>query len=203
MNKNNVSLEFLETSDLNINNYNYKQYWNQEQEQQSNEEELNSQYSYNMPINTEAKKAVSSTHKISYEDILSSLNMVSLNGKLHIIPKNGIVEENKEEYKEQSKKVQFKSSPEINNQDKNSYIYNKYFKDYNQEQDQFQNIRVPKTKEEYIKMLLEDRIKRHNEKIRIAQIKPKTLLFSRENTAHLNIGISQPTQLNKLFNFNR
>jgi hypothetical protein len=55
--------------------------------------------------------------------------------------------------------------------------------------------------EEYRQMLLEDHIKRIQAKRRIDMIKPKKLLFSRNSNPVINM--SQPTNLNKLFNFQR
>jgi hypothetical protein len=60
---------------------------------------------------------------------------------------------------------------------KNSFLYNKYFKDYKDVVVQ-PEIRVPKTIEEYKQMLLEDRLKRIEEKKRVAQIKSTKLLFT-------------------------
>ena len=62
---------------------------------------------------------------------------------------------------------------------KHSYIYNKYFSDYiDTNATQEEEVRVPKTKEEYFQMLLDDKIKAEEQRRRIEQMKPRTMLFS-------------------------
>ena len=61
---------------------------------------------------------------------------------------------------------------------KHSYIYNKYFKDYVDPNAQKPGPRVPKTIEEYRRMILEDRIKAIQHKKRIDQIKSTKLMFT-------------------------
>ena len=61
---------------------------------------------------------------------------------------------------------------------KHSYIYNKYFKDYADVAPQAPEKRVPKTIEEYNKMVYEDRIKRIEERKRISEIKSTKLMFT-------------------------
>jgi hypothetical protein len=79
------------------------------------------------------------------------------------------------------------------NIDKNSYIYNKYFKDYKDES-VVEEPKKPMTREEYI----QEYNRRIYEKRRIEQIKSKKLMFSRGND--VNISVSNPNHnLNKLF----
>lgn len=73
---------------------------------------------------------------------------------------------------------------------KHSYIYNKYFKDYASSEVPVPEIRVPKTIEEYKRMLLEDRIKAIEHKRRMEQIKPKKMLFT-----NVPGSISNPTTI--------
>jgi hypothetical protein len=61
---------------------------------------------------------------------------------------------------------------------KHSYIYNKYFKDYADTNIEKPTVRVPKTIEEYYQMLLDDRKKTIEHKLRIDQIKSKKILFT-------------------------
>jgi len=61
---------------------------------------------------------------------------------------------------------------------KHSYIYNKYFKDYNDPNQQSSGPRIPKTMEEYKQMLLDDHIKAIQHKQRVEQIKSKKMLFT-------------------------
>jgi hypothetical protein len=80
---------------------------------------------------------------------------------------------------------------------KHSYIYNKYFKDY---QDVTGNnepiVRVPKTMEEYRQMLLEDKIKQIEKIKRINEIKSTKLMFTSNEDASLNRKNIQPTKNN-------
>jgi hypothetical protein len=73
---------------------------------------------------------------------------------------------------------------------KNSYIYNKYFN--NQEQQQQPEIRVPKSIQEYKMMLVQSYIER--EKIR--RIKSTKLIMSNSN---INISNRNNANLNRLF----
>jgi len=61
---------------------------------------------------------------------------------------------------------------------KNSFLYNKYFKDYKDDTVVQPEVRVPKTMDEYRQMLLDDRIKAIEQKKRISQIKSTKLLFT-------------------------
>jgi hypothetical protein len=142
---------------------------------------------------------VKKSNTVSYDDILKSLNVTLVNGKL-VLSKGtpNTVEQVKEE--NTSKKVKFANQEPIPQEVKNSAIYNKYFKTYNSIQPTVE-VRRPKTIEEYRQMLLEDKIKRIQANRRIAMIKSKKLMFSRENSPVINM--SQPTNLNKLFNFPR
>ena len=80
---------------------------------------------------------------------------------------------------------------------KHSYIYNKYFKDY---QDVTRNnepvVRVPKTMEEYRQMLLEDKIKQIEQLKRKNDIKSTKLMFTSNEDATLNRKNIQPTKNN-------
>jgi hypothetical protein len=108
-----------------------------------------------------------------YDDILSSMNLVvNENGVLQqMLPKH--VTFNDEKYTDNN-----------SYDDKNSYIYNKYFKN-NQEEKQIE-IKRPQTIQEYNKMVLEQKIKAFNERKRIAQIKSTQLFFSNNITASKN-----------------
>lgn len=66
---------------------------------------------------------------------------------------------------------------------KHSYIYNKYFKDYADPNVEKQEPRVPKTKEEYYQMLLDDKKKAFEHKLRVDQIKSKKLMFTTSTDA--------------------
>ncbi len=151
----------------------------------------------------EVKKPIQLKEKpnMSYDDILKSMNVTLINGKLVLSKGTSNTTEqyiNQHEIT-QTKKVQFSQEP-IPQEVKNSAIYNKYFKTYNSIQPTVE-VRRPQSIEEYRKMLLEDKIKRIQAKRRIAMIKPKTLFFSRDNNPVIHM--RQPTNLNKVFNFPR
>jgi len=126
--------------------------------------------------------------KFSYDDILNSLNMVvNQNGVLQYMTTNAGQEEPEQQHysqKQQSKQIKGKLlEPQV----KNSQIYNKYFKDYRDPNEEFvQEVRVPKTIEEYKRMVLEDRIKRIRERNRIAQIKSTKMFFESNNSGFIN-----------------
>lgn len=77
---------------------------------------------------------------------------------------------------------------------KNSFLYNKYFKDYKDVTTYEPQIRVPKTMEEYKQMLLEDKIKELQQKKRIAEIKSTKLMFTTNVPDQSNI--IRPTRNN-------
>ena len=62
---------------------------------------------------------------------------------------------------------------------KHSYIFNKYFKDYKDANiNSKPQPKVPKTIEEYKQMVLEEKIRQVQEKIRISQIKSTKMMFT-------------------------
>jgi len=69
---------------------------------------------------------------------------------------------------------------------KHSYIYNKYFKNYIDNNVDKKGPRVPRTLEEYKRMLLEDKIKAIEHKKRIDQIKSKKLMFTTNPAMSIN-----------------
>ena len=143
--------------------------------------------------------------KVTYDDILSSLNLVvSPNGVLQYMtlkPKNDMLgqpqsgTQNKSQYpshqqynQTSSKTIQHqpKNSEPLDPQVKNSFIFNKYFKDYKDPNIKFEEPKnKPQTVEEYNKSLLEDRLRIIKERNRIAQIKSTRLLF--ENKPTINV----------------
>jgi hypothetical protein len=134
------------------------------------------------PVQSKAESKVKK-NKFNYDDILNSLNMVvNQNGVLQYMTTTTGQEEQQQDqqYSNQSIK-QIKGKP-LEPQVKNSQIYNKYFKDYKDPNAEFvQEVKVPQTIEEYNRMVLEDRIKRIQERNRIAKIKSTKLLFEGNN----------------------
>jgi hypothetical protein len=135
--------------------------------------------------------------KVSFDDILSNMNLVvNQNGVLQsIVPKQQNEEYGRNEeyqYNEpnyqrqvQVRKTQNSEEP-LDRSVKHSYIYNKYFKDYKDANLSKPEVRVPKTIEEYRKMILEDKIKKIEEIRRISQIKSTKLMFTSNSSNVVN-----------------
>jgi hypothetical protein len=145
----------------------------------------------NPKVETQAPKK-----KINYDDILNSLNLVvNKNGVLQYMsmkPNGGNQEQpqpqyNKQQYSQQQYSQQNQQTKVIKGKPlepevKNSSIFNKYFKDYKDPNaEQVQEVKVPQTIEEYRQMVLEERMRRIQERNRIAQIKSTKMLYESNN----------------------
>ena len=144
---------------------------------------------------------------ISYDDILSSMNTVLIDGKLEFIRNDSGYSKNNEQFvsneQQQPKKVSFNQqirNPPIDPNMKNSYIYNKYFKDY-RETNEENSSQIPLTREQMKIKLLIDAINFHNERNRISQIKSTKLIFNSSNNIIRTKPISNPNGMNHLFKF--
>jgi len=182
-----MNLNFTEIDDLgnnnnfDVNGYQTNNYWE----------------TSNVNVNVKEPKK----KKINYNDILNSLNLV--------VNKSGVLQymttTDGQEQQEQHQQQPIKGKP-LEPQVKNSHIYNKYFKDYKDPNAEYvQEVKVPQTIEEYNRMLLEDRIKRIQERNRVAQIKSTKLLFESNNNGFINNGNSKigATKNNlRMMNFN-
>jgi hypothetical protein len=180
-----MELNFNEISDNNINNINninnnYNNYWNNS--------------------NQKLKK-----NKITYDDILSSLNLVvNENGVLqYMTPKNNIdtVEHQKNiphQFPQSLQKEETIKISKVEPQLKNSAIYNKYFKNYKEEPSQAEEVK-PLTISEYNRMVLQNRIRKIQEQKRISQIKSKKMLFTSETNQVIKY--TSPYNLNRLFKY--
>ena len=144
--------------------------------------------------------------KINYNDILNSLNLVvNKSGVLQYISTTDNQEpyyDEKQQYSHQPQQQPNKGKP-LEPQVKNSHIYNKYFKDYKDPNVEYiEEVKVPQTVEEYNRMLLEDRIRRIQERNRISQIKSTKLIFESNNT-QINTGNIRVSKNNlRMMNFN-
>jgi len=172
-------------------------------EEQPQEIEGNNYVNYWSNANTDTDTNNNKKTKISYDNILSSLNMVVNNGVLQFAkPINNQHQINQPQIKQSQQQKQKTTVPVIPRQHQslpqNDYITNKYFKNYQQHQEQnIEEHRIPKTKEEYRQMLIENYIKRQEAQRRLSQIKSKKLLF---DTRNINIAPNQmPRDMNKLF----
>ena len=189
-----MNLNFTEVDDLgnkepfDVNSYQTNNYWE----------------TSNTPV--QKKK------KISYDDILNSLNLVvNKSGVLQYMsvnPANENQEQQQPQYSQQQPQYSQQQQPQYSQQQqytqqnqqqikgkpldpqvKNSHIFNKYFKDYKDPNVEYvEEVKVPQTIEEYNQMLLQDRIKRIQERNRIAQIKSTKLLFESSSNNSINIG---------------
>ena len=141
----------------------------------------------NPKVETQAPKK----KKVSYDDILNSLNLVvNKNGVLQYMSVNPNAG-NKEQQPQYSQKQQYSQQPQqkkvikgkpLDPQVKNSAIFNKYFKDYKDPNaEPVQEVKVPQTMEEYRQMVLEERMRRIQERNRIAQIKSTKMLYESNN----------------------
>jgi hypothetical protein len=143
------------------------------------------------------------------------MNTVVIDGKLEFIRKDKLqnIIENQQQQQQQNpykKRVSF-NQPQQNNPhpqpqiNKSSYIYNKYFKDYKDENSlQYEEPSRPLTKKELIKELIISKVNAINERNRIAEIKSTKLLFNNNNNRNIVINstpIHNPNAMNHLFRF--
>lgn len=129
----------------------------------------NTNYWENAPATQEKRKK-----KVSFDDILSNMNLV--------VNQQGVLQ-----YMTPNVELEKDIGTEAVPLEKHSYIYNKYFKNYSDPQAAPPPRRVPKTMEEYQRMLMEDRIEAIRQKQRVALIKPKKLLFTSPEGYNLHI----------------
>lgn len=140
--------------------------------------------------------------RVSFNDILSNMNLVvnkaGVLQRMTISKKKLDEEQEQDQYQEEQNQYQEEQNQYQQPQNqyyskepiqqplhpavKHSYIYNKYFKDYNDKVIVEPEIRVPKTMEEYKQMLLDDRRKKYEERKRIAEIKSTKLMFTTNPT---------------------
>jgi hypothetical protein len=163
-------------------------------------EKVNSNNNYWNNSNQPPKK-----NKMTYDDILSSLNLVvNENGVLqYMTPKSNIEQPIQNQvyntpYQYSQKKEEPIKISKIEPQLKNSAIFNKYFKNYKEEPSQEEELK-PLTVAEYNRMVLQNRIRRFQEQKKISQIKSKKMLFTGENNS--TVRYTTPNNLNRLFKY--
>jgi hypothetical protein len=175
----------------------------------------NEEFDYNKyweePPKTEKKK------KVSFNDILSNMNLVvGKNGVLqkmrnhvedpllqqqylppqqqqYLPPQQQYLPPQQQQYLPPQQQQYIPPQNPVEPAVKHSYIYNKYFKDYN---DNFQpepKVLIPKTIEEYRQMVQEERQKILEERNRIAQIKSTKLMFT--TNQGYNVNNTKPTTI--------
>jgi len=126
--------------------------------------------------------------RVSFDDIMRNMNLVvSKTGVLQSIrqqPQEQQQQNQQQQNQQQYQQQQHNPAVQVHKQNpqdpsvKHSYIYNKYFKDYQDAAPPEPEIKVPKTKEEYFRMVAEERKRQMDEKIRISQIKSTKLMFT-------------------------
>jgi hypothetical protein len=193
---------------------NYNTYYDNLIPQKRNTQETSHYNNYHNEIQkTQRQRQPPKQKRISYDDILSSMNTVVIDGKLEFISKDSlqnIVENQQNQNQQNKKRVSFNQQQQYHSQNiqqpqisKNSYIYNKFFKDY-KEPSLIQNEEPmrPLTKNELIKQLIINKVNAINERNRIAQIKSTKLLFNNNNNRNIIINSrSNANGMNHLFNF--
>jgi hypothetical protein len=141
---------------------------------------INTNNNIQEPIKNMREQYIYKIPKLSYDDILSSLNLKVNNGKLEYLratPRPG-----------DSLRTCYRKQ-ELQEQQQQLYQNNHDY--YSQEQP------IPISKEEYKKRVILEFIRRDQERKRIAQIKSKKLLFAQNNQSAPSYAV--PTNINKLF----
>jgi hypothetical protein len=148
-------------------------------------------------------------NEISYDDILASLNMMVVDGKLQYINPKYSYDKHKQIISNNSNNsYNSYNNSNINNINKykentnisktiiqNSYIQNKYFKNY-REPNQPQQRLPPMTREQFRKLQILNILKKRAAQKRINQIKSKKMIFSSNN---INFSGGSNGNLNRLF----
>ena len=139
--------------------------------------------------------------KVTYDDILTSLNLVvAPNGVLQYMNAKPTAFNDDNNQQQQVTPQSILKNPvkheQIQPQVKHSYIYNKYFKSY-KDTNVVEEPRKPMTREEYQKMVIEDLIKKRLAQKRVAQIKSKQMAFTNNNQPIY----ASKNNLNHLFRF--
>ena len=151
--------DFYHDYEENANKY-LNNYWEDPKQQQNA-----------VPINEKPKK------KVSFDDILTNMNLVvNKRGELQRMDLKD-AQQYQESPSQQPPSQQPPSQP-LQRELTQSYIYNKYFKDYSRANTEPVAPRVPKTMEEYKQMLLDDKMNALEHKKRMEQIKPKKMMFT-------------------------
>jgi hypothetical protein len=157
---------------------------------------------------------------LTYDDMLASMCMRVQNGNLCMInddnaTNNYVIEPTQpiQSFNRQQQTSRPVSNISANTMNNNSYIYNKYFNKYKQNDEpsddaldlnNLKNLLLSGqiSREEYKKAVLIKLINDRNEKLRLQKIKSKKLLFSNSNIniSGANMGRT-PANMNKLFRF--
>ena len=180
-----------------------------------NGQNMNNNYDYLINNNSEKywehpkehNKEQTKKKKVSFNDILNNMSLsVNKSGVLQFIAPKAQAQYEENTYQESHQNHNYYANNNTNNTNNNfqqikkqnpndapidpsvkhSFIYNKYFKDYQSKVHEEPVIRVPKTMEEYRQMLLEDRLKKIEHQKRISEIKSTKLMFTTNQFAPTN-----------------
>jgi hypothetical protein len=138
--------------------------------------------------------------KVTYDDILTTLNLVvAPNGVLQYMnaKPSAFNDESPVMTHPQSILKHSVKQEQIQPQVKHSYIYNKFFKSYKDTAGVVEEPRKPMTREEYQKMVIDDLIKKRLAQKRVAQIKSRQMAFTNNNQPIY----ASKNNLNHLFRF--
>jgi hypothetical protein len=190
----------MEINFLDVNKTNQNPYENFDYKSYENENETSQKYWEQENLSQNQNKKQTKKKKVSFDDILSNMNLV-VNDKGVLQYMSPIISTNEEnlqqqypqqytqqqQYPQQQQYHQKQNEP-LDPSVKHSYIFNKYFKEYKDANSPKQQVKVPKTKEEYFKMVAEERLRQIEERKRISQIKSKKLMFTTnyDNIANIN-----------------
>jgi hypothetical protein len=199
----NIQLNFDNYND-NYNDYELFNIQEQNQIQEINKiQELNqNQNQYKINQSKSKTKIKRDPNAISYDDILNSLGFgVNTNG---LYKKNTAQQSNFQTIHQSNLRQEqnFQQKKSLDPSVKNSAIYNKYFKNYKDHNEEIQHV-IPLTPQQMKIKMLKDYIERQQAKKRIEQIKSKKLFYTSPNinARPQQIQIQQPVNLNKLFMF--
>jgi hypothetical protein len=111
--------------------------------------------------------------KVTYDDILSSLNMKVINGKLQIVRGDADVVPPQQKKQVINNRQKFNENVNMNAYSKQNEFYNKFL----QAQTQAQVVADPLTPEEKKRLLMIQYIKHQQERQRISRVKSRKLSF--------------------------
>jgi hypothetical protein len=142
--------------------------------------------------------------KISYGDILNSMNVSLVNGVLMYNRGDVSLPQQQHQQVQQpqqqqttTKQVKITSAP-IPEEIKQSKVYNKYFKNYRDPSEPQIEVQAPTTIEEYKKMVLEDKVKRFLAQKRAERIKSTKMIFA---NPQVGFSVSPGFTLGQAFHF--
>ena len=138
-------------------------------------------------------------NEVTYDDILNSLGFGFNNGVLHKKESFAPQQYYQPNYENQQQTATRPSFQGVDPRVKNSAIYNKYFKTY-KDPNYVEPPKIPLTPEQLKIQLVKDYVERARARKRIAQIKPKKMLYSTQNIA-ISVPHHNSPNLNKLFSF--